>query len=231
MSDFPWGRVPAIGGIIAVVLTALAVIMSGSPPMIDDDTSEIASYFSDDRGLLLTATYLQVLATIPFFIFLAGFTRMLRRAEGEDSFLATTAFGAGVATGAMAVLCTAVFGTLAFNANKDYADESMTRALWNLQAIGFNFLGIFVGTFLLAAGVSIVRSGVLGRWLGWAGVVAAVVAVVGACAFADDGALAPSGALGLITLGLFLAFVLVSSIMMLMGQREARPATGMAPAG
>jgi hypothetical protein len=230
VSASAWGRIPALAGIVAVILIAVGFVLGGSPPKIDDSNGDIVSYFADDRGRVLISFFLGGLAGLPVLVFLAGFTRLLRRAEGEDSFLATAAYGGGVVLVAGALACTGLAMTAAFSVNKDYANEDMIRLLWNTQAIGFNFVFVGMGTFALAAGLSMVRSGALNRWLGWGGIITGVLGLVASFSFDDSGAFAPGGWYGFIPIILWMAFVLVSSILMLTQERAAQPMARMAPA-
>jgi hypothetical protein len=229
VSDLNWSRLPAIAGIIAAILFAAGLLIAGNPPSIDSSNSEIVAYFVDDRGQILTGVYLQVLAVIPLLLFTVGFSRLLRRAEGDDNLASTAVLVSAAAVGAGLILASGLYGSLAFGA-KSHADEATFRALFNLQEVGSGFVTMLLAGFLLATGVGIVRTGVLAKWLGWAAIAVGLLNVVAAGALASDGALAPGGDLRMVAVLLAVAVVIVVSVLMLMGERAPKGAAAAAPA-
>jgi hypothetical protein len=229
VSAISWGRIPAIAGIVAIVLMAVGLVLAGSPPAIDASDREIVSYFADDRGLIFTSAYLQGLAVLPFILFVVGFSLLLRRAEGEGGVFGLSTLLAGIGVISAAVLLGAVTAAMAFGA-KNYSDEATFRALWNLQAMGYQGLMILMAGFMLASGVAILRTKALSVWLGWGGIVAGGVNLVAAGAFADDGVLAPLGALGWVGFILFMVYAVAASVLMLVGEREPSMSGAAAPA-
>ncbi len=84
---------------------------------------------------------------------------------------------------------------------------------------------VFGSLFAVAAGVLVIGSGVLPRWLGWASVLAGIMFFLQA--FGLGGVIATFGlVLDLTGFVLFLLFVLVSSVILLTRERRSPLATG-----
>ena len=110
----------------------------------------------------------------------------------------------------------AIDGMLLFAA-AEAADDIPGPEIQTIQAIWDNdFLPFFLGVlvFLWAVGISVLRSGVLPKWLGWFAIVFGVVSLAGPLGFI--------GALGAAV------WILIASIMLSMRARRAgsSPAAG-----
>jgi hypothetical protein len=103
----------------------------------------------------------------------------LRRAEGGTGYLSNLAFGAGAAFAAVLLVSTSTSASVAYAIRLRGApvtDGDLVRVLPALarllELLGGGFAGVLV---LLAASAVILQTGVFGRWLGWLGIVAAIV--------------------------------------------------------
>ena len=92
----------------------------------------------------------------------------------------------------------------------------------DLMTYGVDSVGDVIGSLLaLAAGVLVIGSGVLPRWLGWASILVGILFFLQG--FGLGGVIASFGlVLDLIGFVLFLIFVLVSSVILLM-RKDALP--------
>jgi len=108
-------------------------------------------------------------------VFFGGFLRSVLKAGGDRSFLPTVAF-AGTIFIAMGA---AIDSTISF-ALAETADDISGQSVTTLAALWENdFMPFAMGTliFLMATGLSVIRTGALPKWLGWIMVVVALTAL------------------------------------------------------
>lgn len=214
MSETLWYRLAASTGIIFVVLIAVGFLVVGEPPLDAAASNDaIKAYYVGNRATLLAQSYLQGLAAIAFLWFVGALRSALRGAEVGSGRLSATAFGGGVALVAVAMVGNLFHTALAYR----LADESIpvARAFFDLQALTYT-LTYFPGVVLVgAASVLMLRTGALVRWWGGVGLLVAVLLLVGGAGVTtSSGPLAAGGDVGFAAFGAFLAWVLVTSIMM-----------------
>jgi vacuolar-type H+-ATPase subunit I/STV1 len=191
-------------GVVFVALLAATLILGGEGVDPKDGTREVLDYYSDNEDEVLIASFLGGVAAI-FFLFFAGWLRkVLREAEGPGGVLSAVSFaGAIIFAGAGAFASTL---GIALAESFDDIDPSAVEAM---NAISWNFFIPFAvggSTFILAAGISVVRHGALPRWLGWAGVVLGIASYT------------PAGFFAFL---LILAWILVASVLLAMRARAA----------
>jgi hypothetical protein len=171
-----WGP---IAGIVFVVLFVVGFFLFDLPSG-DDSAREITSFYNDsgDRAQLIISGYLLVLAGVFFLWFLASLRNRLLAAEGEPARLSVIAFASGVVFVAMLMVAAAAFVTVAGDIT--FGDEKFVslEGARLLPELGYPILligGMFAAIAMIdAASVLIVRTGVLPRWIGYFGFVAAV---------------------------------------------------------
>jgi hypothetical protein len=171
-----------IGGIVFVVLMVSGSFLVSDVPKADAPQQEIADYLADggNHTRNIIGAYLWVIGALAFLWFLTRLRSDLRRAEGgEAGALSTLAFGAGVAFAAVWMVSAVGFSAVAYAVelrDAPIADPDLVRALpaaggW-LLLLGGGFAGVLL---LLAVSGASLRTGVYPRWLGWLGIVAAIV--------------------------------------------------------
>src|SRR5262249_6082838 len=142
---------------------------------------ELTGYLTDSARQTrnIIGAYLWVVGSLMFFLFLMRLRNDLRSAEGGTGYLSNLAFGAGVAFAAVWTVSAAAFASVAYAIRLRGAPVSggdLLRVLpllgRLLLLLGGGFAGILV---LLTASAVILRTGVLARWLGWLGILAAAV--------------------------------------------------------
>jgi hypothetical protein len=175
-------RFAPLTGVVFVVLLAITLILGGEGVDPKDGTQEVLDYYRDNEDEVMIASFLGGFAVI-FFLFFAGALRKtLRAAEGPGGMLSAVSFaGAIVFAGAGAFASTL---GIALAESFDDIDPSAVEAL---NALSWNYFVPFAvgaATFVLAAGISIVRHGALPTWLGWAGVVLGIAGFTPAGFFA-----------------------------------------------
>lgn len=222
MNRAEWDRIAPGFGVVFAVLFVLGFLLAGDSPALDSSSEEIASYYDDDRGKLLTAIVLFGLSLIAFLWFLGSIVHTLR-VEADESRLAPTALGAGVVTTSLFGGILLLNAGLAFQIAED-GDAGVVAAVYDLSWVTSSLLSFPAAALVLAAGVGLMRGRLLPVWFGWASTVAALALVAGGTTWARDGFWAPDGAYNAyITPIIFVAWVVVLSVLLLRRPLAATP--------
>jgi hypothetical protein len=173
---WPWERWAGVAGIGFVALYVVAFAVGGEPP--DTDPAITARYAdSGERALELTAFFLIAAAALAFVLFVGGARSLLAGSEGQQRTLAALAYAGGVVSAALILVGNAVSRTTAFAADDElFTLDPDTQRMF--ESAGFLlFVSAAFAAILLVAAVSAgaLRYGILPRWLGWAGIVVAVL--------------------------------------------------------
>ncbi len=159
-------RVGPVAGILAVLLTVVAVVLtSGDMPDFIDDAETIAAYYEDDPGKLIGGYVIDALGTILLVVFAAAL--YVRLGGVRRGTLPPAAFGGAVAMAAMFMVYDVINLGLAFRADEDGTVPADTAALLNdvsNLALGLGAT-MFAAVFVACAAWSALGSGVLPRWL------------------------------------------------------------------
>jgi hypothetical protein len=210
-------RILGLGGLLFVVIVIVAVAVTGNSPASNASVGTLLSYYHKHRGNQIASAYLLELGVIVGVVFF-WYLRELLIERQADRRLVNLGF-VGVIFFASAG---ALSGGLRF-ALWDYLGNSVisVSTLQTLNTLQQDANVILTGVgqtvLLLATGIALIRSGALARWLGWVGVVLGVVSLV-------------LPFFGPIPAGLW---VIVSSIVILVGANSAAPSQGAlgSPAG
>jgi hypothetical protein len=218
-----WERYSWAAGIVFVVaLVAEVAVAAGIPVNQDDSATTIARELDAHRGALIAVACLSIVYADAFLIYLWRLHAMLGRNTDRAAGLATLVLVGGVLfVTAHAVSDIGITGMLgaklaAFSVRHD-AGLSYTLYLttYALDSVGDVLGSLFAG----AAGVLVLRTGRLPRWLGWTALAVGVLFVVQG--FGLGGVIAFFGlVVDLIAFVLLLVFVLVTSAVLL---RRAGP--------
>jgi hypothetical protein len=236
-----WWRAGGVFGILFAVLFIVGpVILTGDTPTREDSMEEIRAYFEDDGDLYRIGDYLGGLAFILFFLpYLVILRWVLGSGEGSPPIFSWLAFAGGLALVVFGGATSVFYGALAIAADKPelYAeiDDSSIRMVMEMSAYSFTGFLFTSSLFIGAASVVVLKSGILWRWLGGLGLLAALLMIVGAAwpiEGDDEGVVA---VLGFIGAPITMLFIILSSINMLMmkeepgSAREAPSPTAAAP--
>jgi hypothetical protein len=217
-------RVGGIAGILYVVCFVAGIFLQGDTPMFDDDASAIREFFSDGdkTNMYLIADWLIGLAFVLFFLpFASALRSVLGPADATGGMWARLtligallALAAGLASsmgwGAMAVI------------NAEGLDDSTLLFANALNVYGFGSgVPVALAAFMLPASIVIVSSGVLWRWLGWAGLVISLLNVAGALWVVQGDQESLIGLLGLLGFAGYGLWTLAASIGLLMRPKAA----------
>lgn len=162
-------------GVGFVVVGIIAFAIGGEPESADEPVSEIVDFYVDNEDSVQIGAILGVVAGLLLIFFGAHLRKVLRAAGGEDESLSLVAFVGLV----LVALGFAIDGTISF-ALAEAAGDIDPVAVQSLQALWDNdFLPITLGVlaFLWATGISVIRTGVLPRWLGWVMLLLGIISV------------------------------------------------------
>lgn len=162
-------------GVAFVVVGIIGFSISGEPTSADEPAREIVDFYVDNKDSVQIGAIIGVVAGLLLIFFGAHLREVLSGGAGEGETLPLVSF-IGLVLVAFAF---AIDGTILF-ALAEAADDIDPVAVQSLQALWDNdFLPIMLGvlTFLWATGISVIRSGVLPKWLGWLMLLLGIVGV------------------------------------------------------
>jgi hypothetical protein len=196
-------RMAAIGGLAFTILYLVHRLLQGTGPD-SSGAATVAAYQVAHRGTLLASEVAVGLALVAFIGFLAGLVPVIWRA-GQETLAVAVAIsgGAFVAMGFVSNAAeTALIGV---------ADANQPAAVLALNELQGRTPIVWAITALVAAlSLAIWRTGLVGRWLGVAGQVAAAVFLLGSV-FSVLGP-TPEGGSSLVGVGLFIVWMLAVSV-------------------
>ena len=213
-----WERYAWVAGIVYVIaLLAEIVVALGVGLTQNDSAAKIASGLHEHRDRLLVIAYLSVVYATAFLIYLCSLHNLLRRDTGRPGILGSLVLVGGVLFIALhAVSDIGITGLVGAKiASFGYRHDPGVAYTLYLMTYALESVGdVFGSLSAVAAGLLVIRSGVLPRWLGWVSILAGIMLFLQG--FGLGGVIASFGlVLDLIGFVLFLIFVLVSSVTML----------------
>ena len=163
-------------GVAAIVIAIAGFAIGGEPPSVDENSAEeIVEHYVDNKDSVMFGSGLATIA-MTFLIFFFGYLRkVLRAAEGEAGTLSLIAFAGSAIFG----LGIAIDSTLSFTLAETAEDIDPTAAQSLAALFENDFMPFALGTqlMLLGAGISVVKHGLLPKWLGWIAILFGVIAV------------------------------------------------------
>jgi magnesium-transporting ATPase (P-type) len=173
---WPWERWAGLAGVTFVVLYVVGFAVGGEPP--DTDAELIARYGdSGERAKEFTAFFLIAAAALAFVLFVSGLRSLLARTEGPQRTLGTLTYAGGVICAALVLVGNAVSRATAAAADDElFTLDPDTQRIF--ESGGFLlFVSAAFAAILMVVAVSIgaLRYRFLPQWLGWAGIVVAVL--------------------------------------------------------
>jgi hypothetical protein len=177
----PW-RIGGIAGIIFVILFIISIVVGSEPPSWDDSIEDIREYFGEDGDAYLLSDFFTGLAFAVFFlVFIAHLRSLLGLAEGAPATWSRLAFSAGLITLTLGAAAGFFWGGLAFAGSEEVIqqlDDGDVRMLMLLDVYAFSAIGFGLAVFTFASSVVILQTRALWRWIGWLGLVIAVLSVI-----------------------------------------------------
>ena len=176
MSRSGWERWAGLAGIayVALFLVAFALGIEVGP-----SDREILDYYADSghRTREVVAFFLIAAAALALILFANGLRNLIARSEGHPAPLAALSWAGGITSAALVLAGNAVSRATAFAAmGDDFQLDPNTRRLFEDAGLLLLASGAIAAILMVvAASVAALRLGVLPRWLGWAGLSAAVL--------------------------------------------------------
>lgn len=214
-------------GIVFVGLMVVAFVLIGEPARYDDSGSSIAAWLAGNRRDLLLATILQGGGLLMFLWYLGSLGTRLR--EAGEARLGAVAFGAGIVVAGMAAVTIAVCGGLAYGIEQN-TDSAMIKTLYDLQLAAGPLFAWPLAALAGATALASLRTGIFPQWYGLASAAGTVWFVVAGFSWAREGFFEVDGAAVWVGMIAFLAWTLVTSVMLLQQAqaREEAPRAAMA---
>jgi hypothetical protein len=221
-----WERAGAICGLVFIALIVATFFLPATPDLDTPVQEAIADIAADEDGLLLSF-YLGGLAAIPLIGFLGAMWSISRRPEG-----ATMLSGAlAVAGGAFVALILAGNGgwvTLTMAVDEGVSPQAVEALLVIDNTLFFGAVFAWAALFAVLAIMGIARSG-LSPVLGWAAALVVALILVGMLGvFSEDDDGGVLGGIVFVGFLLSLLWILVTSVLVLMGREAGRPVPAVA---
>ena len=208
-----------IGGITVVAYLAAIALTPAHPPNSGSTGARIIRYATVHRGQLLASDLLFALALAVLTVFAAGLYRIIRRAEGQDGWLAIASLASVAAGAGIFGAGTALFMVVAY---RPVTDPAVARAFWDAGWLAYNSAGFAFVAWIVIIVVAALRHRALPRWTAWIGVPVALINLAGPFAVsAGTGPFSPQGWFALVVGLTFAGWLLAIS---LAAWRPARPA-------
>jgi hypothetical protein len=166
---------PLAGAVFVVfVIVTFGGVWGDTPPG-DASGTDVIAYYRDNGTTGMVAAVMLALSAVPLLAFASAVRERLRSTLPDGSILPSFAFGAGVVGAAGFTAAASAHFAVA-----DYGDELQPAAAQAVNTIDADlFLAFSMGvvTLVLALSLAALRSAVLPRWTGWAGIVLFVASV------------------------------------------------------
>jgi hypothetical protein len=188
-----------LSGIVAVAAIVAGFMITGETPDTDASVNEVVSFYTKHDTDAQFSGALLALGSLMFLIFSSTVAGVLRKAQGDSGGPSTLAYGGGIlfATGV------AIFAGLSFSLG-DVGKDIDPAAVQSIHVLSQDlFFPVAVGTvaFMLGAGIGVIKTGALPKWLGW---VAIAICILG---------FTPAGFFSFMLLGVW---TIVASVMLAM---------------
>jgi len=232
MSDTRWERWASGSGVAFVVLFVAGLLLASDLPKAGDSNDAILTWFGDRETELGWQAGLFGLAAIAFIWFVGTLAAAIRRAESDPAgrlpaiIVIAGATTVGIYTVSQAIL---VAGSNAAGT----IDAATARALYETATTASVLTNFTAIAFVAAASIAVVRTGLLPRWLAYAGGIFVAISLVDAFGRLIGGneAFGPGGWYGLVALIAFLVWTLAASTLLAQRVGARAPAPRMAPTG
>jgi Domain of unknown function (DUF4386) len=209
MSERGRERSMLLAGTVGVILLVLSFSLPGQIHG-NESASEVVGLLVDNRTAVLMGIGLQIASNILFFVFVVGLRRILRRGEKERASLSTPAFTAGAIGGALVIVSNTMLAgiTATVAPQLQQSDPNLVWALVQVYKSVSYSQDLFLGLFVLATSLLLVRSASGPRWIGWFGFLPGILWVVAVFTVVDpEGMIGLAGLFGGLLVSLWLLLV------------------------
>ena len=164
--------VAIVGGITVVAYLAAIALTPAHAPNSGSAGVRIVRYATVNRDQLLASDLLFALGLAVLTVFAAGLYRIIRRAEGEDGWLAAASLASVVAGAGIFGAGTALFMVVAYRPD---TDPAVARAFWDAGWLAYNSAGFGFVAWIAIIVVAALRHRALPPWTAWIGVPVALI--------------------------------------------------------
>lgn len=186
MGGIRWERWVPAAGIAYVILSLVGtflVLSLGDEFSPTDSDEEILAFYADsgNRTLEFVSVALYAFAVLFFLWFVSTLRDRLRTVEPEPKSLSALAFGAGVASAALLMAGISVHSAIPAaveETDRFVLDPNTARLLEYVAFLLFVGSTMVASVLVAATSVLALRTAVLPRWLGWIGLVVALILLV-----------------------------------------------------
>lgn len=221
-----WDQLAAAGGIVGIVVFIAAFIVAGTFPEVDASGAEIAEFFTDNRGRVLAAVFLQGLGVVAIVWFFAALSTTMR--EVGEPRLATAAVVSFVVAFAIGAIAAMTYAALAYTVAEDGGEETV-RAFYSLGKVADLYSSVlFSGATAAVAGAT-ARAKLFPAWAAWLSGVLGLLLLVSATGWSRDGFWSPDG-IGVVGFVAFMLWMVVISALLTLRVRRALAPLAAAPA-
>lgn len=212
MNEMKWERMGVLSGFVVAILSVVAVSVVPVAPVFGSSSAEISAYFSDHRRGILFQNFMYLLASAAFIWFISSVRSYMKRIEGDTGRLASAAFGAGIA-GVAASFIGSTFPIALALRSEGALDPTLVRFAFDLATIAYLVSYLPFAVMLAATGILAIRKEAFPAWLGWTGVVGAVIMTVFSSGFLfETGPLSPGDPWGYLFFGIFGLWLMATTV-------------------
>ncbi|MGH2976076.1 MAG: hypothetical protein ACRDLL_14595 [Solirubrobacterales bacterium] len=182
-------RVAPLSGIVFVVLLIIGFfVVSGNTPDLEDSGASVVTYYADHQSREIAAAIIVAAASVFLAIFTASLRERLRSAGAGNELWATVALIGGGAAVAGFLVAVGIHVALIDGGDKHIPADAMV-AINAIDNDNFFSFSLPLGIMLLGAAGATLTTGALPRWLGWVGLIIAILffTPIGFLAFALSG--------------------------------------------
>jgi hypothetical protein len=210
MSGSRWARLAPLTGLFFVGLAVLSGILVGSTPSTSDSPQQVLAHYNAHDGRVTAGALVAGLAGVFLLFFIPVLRNALRTPPAANSILPDVVLGGGIVLASGIGVGAGILFVLGSDADHLTPEGAHLLNILNTDL----FLPFVVGSLALifAAGLAVVRTGGIPRWLGWVAIVIAIASVT------------PAGFIAFLLAGVWLA--VVSVMLTVRTGRAASPATG-----
>jgi hypothetical protein len=184
MKAASWQKVTGWAGVLGVIISfGLGAGIASSGPNINASAEEIRTWFVDNETGVALFTWAMPLAFgVLILLFASGLRSLLAPADaGNEQIWSRLSFAGAVVQASVGLVGLSFWGVLGQADILAVMSDEMVRTLAAFDTmLFFSIMTWPTAVFLLGASVVIVQSGVLPKWIGWAGGVFALSGVIGA---------------------------------------------------
>jgi hypothetical protein len=161
-------------GVAFVAVLIIGLFVGGEPPDAGDGAETIVAHYKDKKDAIEFGALISVIAASLFVWFGATLRDALRNVSGGDDGIAPNVLFAGTIITATGAAIDAMISFAIAEAIGDIDPQAVQtlQALWDND---FFPLALGISLFLLASGLSIVRRGLLPKWLGYIAIVLGLI--------------------------------------------------------